>query len=293
MSRERVIYRIRNKINKKFYIGMSVNYKRRYREHKINPPVKMLKDIKKYGWKNFEFSILWDNLTTGEKEAFKWEIDTIATLQPEYNSTEGGDGGPNLFGEDCPSSKITEYEVIKLRKMWASKIYKGKELAELFKISRAQVSGIVTGKYWQKAEGIISCANKSPNKGTHNNIGSNNGRAKLIELDILNIRSNFNNNIEKLSIEYNVSQSTIKDIVYGRTWTHIGGKIVKPKRVRLNKQKAEEIRELFNTNKHTRRELSDLFEISNEAIRNILTGRTWKNAIGKLMTIKEIHDKEK
>ncbi len=59
MMKHPAIYKITNKINKKFYIGSAVNLSLRISCHKAGCQGRKLKNaIKKYGWDNFEFSIL-------------------------------------------------------------------------------------------------------------------------------------------------------------------------------------------------------------------------------------------
>lgn len=86
------IYKITNKTNNKSYIGKSNNIKRRFIEHrnlnhKTNDNLK--RAFKKYGIENFEFEILEECPIDKLNEK---EIYYIATLKPEYNCTDGGDG---------------------------------------------------------------------------------------------------------------------------------------------------------------------------------------------------------
>jgi group I intron endonuclease len=95
------IYRIKNKITKKSYIGESkkkdVNW--RWSEHKQNikknKGCPALRDaVKKYGVENFEFSII---IICFDDERFKYEKEYIKkynTVVPNgYNITNGGEGG--------------------------------------------------------------------------------------------------------------------------------------------------------------------------------------------------------
>lgn len=59
MENKKGIYKITNKVNRKIYIGMSINLKRRKWEHQnkyCNHPI--ANAIKKYGWENFEFEVI-------------------------------------------------------------------------------------------------------------------------------------------------------------------------------------------------------------------------------------------
>jgi len=92
------IYKIKNNLNEKFYIGFTTqkNPIIRFRQHistaryntKNNQPV--IRAIRKYGEENFSFQILLE----GESN-FLLKIEEprlIKELNPEYNATLGGDG---------------------------------------------------------------------------------------------------------------------------------------------------------------------------------------------------------
>lgn len=85
------IYKITNKINGKFYIGQSVDIKRRFMEHRT-PHGKMTSiklAIKKYGKENFLFEVI-EECSVEDLDAR--EIFWIENLKPQYNRDEGGRG---------------------------------------------------------------------------------------------------------------------------------------------------------------------------------------------------------
>ena len=95
------IYRIKNKITKKSYIGESKkkDVKWRWSEHKQNikknKGCPALRDaVKKYGIENFEFSVL---IICFDDERFKYEKEYIkkynSVVPNGYNITNGGEGG--------------------------------------------------------------------------------------------------------------------------------------------------------------------------------------------------------
>ena len=87
------VYKITNKINGKFYIGLSNNIKRRWGEHKtpknINKTTNIAKAFRKYGIENFEFEVI--EICEVDKLAER-EMYHIEKLKPEYNMNEGGVG---------------------------------------------------------------------------------------------------------------------------------------------------------------------------------------------------------
>jgi group I intron endonuclease len=86
------VYKIENLINGKCYIGISNNYKRRWREHKKSPYA-VGKAIRKYGVDNFSFEVIYCASTfehVMEMETFF--IKEYNSKKAGYNLTEGGEG---------------------------------------------------------------------------------------------------------------------------------------------------------------------------------------------------------
>ena len=70
----------------------------------------MLSAIEKYGWDQFEHTILFDNLTEDEaKETERWLIADWNTQDPSYgyNMTSGGDGAPGFHPSDETRAKLS------------------------------------------------------------------------------------------------------------------------------------------------------------------------------------------
>lgn len=91
------IYKARNTINNKIYIGFDSNWPRRKHAHKKNFKYrngKFYDAIKKYGWDAFEWEILYQSedkeycLNVSEKHFIK----KFDSMNNGYNMTEGGDG---------------------------------------------------------------------------------------------------------------------------------------------------------------------------------------------------------
>lgn len=103
MTQNFFIYRIRNELSGKSYIGWTINVQKRWRRH-INDAVKgrqnaIHRALAKYGPGNFSFTVL-EEAEGSSVEAHAREIWWIAsegTLSPSgYNMTEGGDGAHDL-----------------------------------------------------------------------------------------------------------------------------------------------------------------------------------------------------
>ena len=92
------IYKIRNKINNKVYIGQSVKIEERWKSHILSSRQEKItnnsqiihKAINKYGVENFEFSILeeCDEASLDEREIY-W-ISVYDSYYNGYNCTKGG-----------------------------------------------------------------------------------------------------------------------------------------------------------------------------------------------------------
>ena len=98
------VYRITNNINGMIYVGRTNNIKRRIKEyrckskspHKKKAKFKIILEMYKYGFKNFTFDILEDDLAfeqSCDREAY-W-IKKLHAKDPNigYNSKDGGIGG--------------------------------------------------------------------------------------------------------------------------------------------------------------------------------------------------------
>lgn len=106
------VYKITNLTNQKIYIGITNDWKRRFREHKHNhaPSSLIAKAIQKYGENNFSFEILQQGLSIEqacEKEIYF--IEAFNCRAPNgYNVSKGGD---IHTGTSNGMSKLTEEEV--------------------------------------------------------------------------------------------------------------------------------------------------------------------------------------
>ena len=103
------IYLITNPINGKVYVGKTIHYKKRMKEHKNsgkNPKYCFPYAIRKYGWENFTKEILIDEVP--EEDLNNLEINYIAfydscNREKGYNRTKGGEGlsGYKYTKEQC------------------------------------------------------------------------------------------------------------------------------------------------------------------------------------------------
>lgn len=109
------IYRILNKITGKSYVGKSVNYKRRFKDHikaaKNKSNRRLYDSMNHHGIENFELILLEDLGEVSREEANAREIFWIkefcCVMPFGYNMTTGGDGGNTLeFWSDEDKRKL-------------------------------------------------------------------------------------------------------------------------------------------------------------------------------------------
>lgn len=149
---KKYVYKITNKINGMMYIGETMDFNRRIKEH-CNPSNTSLigKAIKEFGKENFSFKIIEYCSDFSEKE--KFYIKEYDTLFPHgYNVSEGGDKTPPVLkGEENPFATITERTAKKI----ANCLLEGKDNAyikEKFHVTRHLIRHINDGTAWKFPE---------------------------------------------------------------------------------------------------------------------------------------------
>lgn len=104
------IYKHTNKINGKVYIGQTCNIKDRWSRQgdRYKGCTYFYNAIQKYGWNNFEHSILEENLTqdeANEREQYYIELYDSRNISKGYNIALGGSNGGQVKGEFNPTNK--------------------------------------------------------------------------------------------------------------------------------------------------------------------------------------------
>lgn len=209
------VYSFTNIINGKKYIGLTCDVKRRYAQHKKGKSraVVFCLAIKKYGFENFNFNILKEDLTLKEAKSFEQkQILELNTMVPNgYNQTKGGDS----------SIKHTEETILKIiekNKIWRElhgHPFLGKKHSEEAKklIQEAALkrknypAGINHWNYGKKAS--ESTKEKIKIKST---LGNNGFAKKVIDLNTNIIYSCIN----EAKLVYNISHATISMICSGK-----------------------------------------------------------------------------
>lgn len=103
------IYKITNKINGKMYVGQSIDIFDRWRQHEQNHRLKLsnfaiYRAFDKYGFENFEFSVIEETTKEQLDEREVYWIQTLHTYLKDplcngYNMTLGGEGNASIDAE--------------------------------------------------------------------------------------------------------------------------------------------------------------------------------------------------
>lgn len=149
------IYVIKNRINKKMYVGQSVNAGYRFITHckpSSNDGHSLIAEaIQKYGAHNFWYEIL-ESQVEDYNEKEKYWIDKLNTMSPNgYNVLEGGDKPPVHFGISHPLSTFESEEIINLIKEdLRSSALSLSDIARKYNTSKRTVMRINQGIHYEK-----------------------------------------------------------------------------------------------------------------------------------------------
>lgn len=227
------IYKITNLINGKIYVGQSNNIERRFAQHKSPYEQERFSDkplykaFKKYGIENFTFEIIEeciiDELDIKEIYWIK-ELNSLVH-QNGYNITAGGNGN---VGESHPKHKLTTEDIIDIRTRYNNR-ERCKEVEELYKdkIGHSGFSKIWKGETWKNImPKVYTDENKTFHAHNTGQKGSQNGRSKLTEEDVMAIRMRKKNgeNWHQVYKDYEftgITEGSFFNTWAGYNWKHI------------------------------------------------------------------------
>lgn len=141
------IYKIKNNINGKCYIGQSINIERRWNDEKkrafqstsrcYNYPLS--RAFRKYGIENFTFEVLEECKREELNEKEKFWIAKYNSYFNGYNQNLGGESGGGQVKKESIKGIIKDLR--------DTNMYH-KDIASKWKVSIELVQGINTGRYW-------------------------------------------------------------------------------------------------------------------------------------------------
>lgn len=170
-----------------------------------------------------------------EKFNYEYEISSYGRIRSVENVIVRGNGwkytrkskilkpsasGGYLRGAVCVNKKMIPYNIHRLVAL--AFIPNNENKAEVNHIDGNKLNNHVENLEWcTRQENIEHCILNKLQKPFK---GEEIGNSKLFEFQVIEIRNKFKPRVysrAKLAKEYNVSEATIKDILYKRTWIHL------------------------------------------------------------------------
>ena len=225
------IYKITNKINNHCYIGQSVNIEHRFQEHKKPYNWKrestkaLYQAFQKYGLNNFTFEIIEECNEKQLDEKEQYWIQYYNSYKNGYNMTSGGETN---FGDNHPGHKLTKEDVINIRRRYNNHERK-KEVYLLYnnRIGESGFHKIWNGETWKEVmPEVYTEENKQFHLHNTSNNGSQNGRSRLTEEEVRQIRLRRKNG-EQLKDVYEDYKDKLTKGSFTNVWTYQNWKQVK------------------------------------------------------------------
>jgi len=162
-----------------------------------------------YGDINNDLTINHINMIKDDNRSSNLELVTIGDniRHASQNIPEWG----AKSGEAHHNSKLTEQDILEIRKMYSQGNISSEKIAEQFPVTGTQIRKILLGKRWKYLTGGASIKIKS-------------GAAKLFEEQVLEIRERHiqgETDLKKLAKEYHVVVDTIRRIINRKSWKHL------------------------------------------------------------------------
>lgn len=260
---EKYVYKIENKINKKIYVGQTNNLDRRMQEHKHdernNHPIHNA--IKKYGWENFEVSVLYYGVNYNEKEKEYIKLYKSNRKEYGYNITAGGQ---DSSGENNPQSKLSQSDVYQI-----ISDLKGNNpiecIAKKYRTTVKTIRNINAGISWR--------------------IGSLQYPIRKRKLKILNneevkeiisLLKDANNSIEGIADMFNIKPYIVLNINKGNTY-RLDSEIYPIREIGIPGRDIERIVEMLEQENIPIKEIAEKFNKTLSQIYRINKGECWHN----------------
>lgn len=218
-----IIYCYTNLINNKKYIGQTINPHQRFLQHKSSAFNEKDKDydsplhraFRKYGYENFKYEVLAEADTIEELNGLEiYYIAHFNTKENGYNIEMGGKNSNKPKSEETKKklmkshSVLSEEEVIYLRKAYQNNESPSKIYKDLYegKMHYNSFLNIWTGSRYKFIMPEVF-KNKSHTKITYE-------LAQQIRKEYKESKVSY----KALGEKYNISKSTVSDIIKERTW---------------------------------------------------------------------------
>jgi len=122
-----------------------------------------------------------------------------------------------LKGEKNPASKLTVFEVLRIRRIYAKRGKNTYELSKQYNVSQILISQIIRGVSWKHVGGPLK--QSTPGK-------------RLTNKEVIEMRELYQkgSNTHELAIKFDRYDSTIERVVFGKTHKNLSGPIALIKR---------------------------------------------------------------
>ncbi|NNV04631.1 GIY-YIG nuclease family protein [Brevibacillus sp. MCWH] len=292
------VYLIRNKVNRKVYVGSSIRIEERWEDHirELNGNRHnnryLLHAWQKYGQENFSFEII---ETTDDESSL---IDLEQKWIDYYRSYER-DKGYNL----SPSAyNILGYRFTEEQRKRVSEALKGKRKSEEHR-KKLWMNRKVTeeqrrfmSELGKRCKGRKIVGDHSRKKSEAQR-GSKNPSAKYTEEQVIAIRRDLANHLPMhvIAEKHNVSYHFIYRILKNMSWTHVrlneeserkiqqyNGRIATTGRsnpnAKLDEEKVRQIKQLLSEGV-PQAKIAEMFNVGKSTIVSISTGKTWSHVV--------------
>lgn len=209
-----------------FYVGKSNNIKRRFSEHKTKTyeqsRIPFDKEIQEKGKDAFTYEVLEECSIEELSEKEKYWTDK---LQATKSGNKFDGGLTDVVGSNNPKAKLTEEDVIKIRKAYANH-EKQKEVYEDYKdiITFQYFQNLWQGRSWSHVmPEVFTEENKNYYK-TGQSKGGNGASAKFTDEEVIAIRTRYVNESAKVIYEDykdRVSYQAFQQILWGRYYSEL------------------------------------------------------------------------
>lgn len=224
------IYKITNKITNDAYIGQSIEIENRIRDHKKlynwerENNKKLYQAFIEFGLENFEFEVLEECNSDQLSEREEYWIAYYNTYPNQYNMTPGGQYNA---GESHPSHKLTKQDVINIRTRYNNRERKQDVYLDYAtKIGHSGFHKIWNGDTWKDImPEVYTPENKLFHLHNTANKGSQNGRARLTENEVYEIRLRRKNGESSKDVykdfSNKLSYGSFKNVWFYQNWKSI------------------------------------------------------------------------
>lgn len=220
------IYKITKISNGKMYIGQSNNIERRFKEHQsVGKQSRIPVDaaIQKYGVHAFTYEILEECPVEKLNEREQYWIKYYDAVNKGYNCSKGG--SQQSVGENNGRAKLTEKDVIKIRKAYAAHL-KQKDVYKEFedKITFGHFQNIWQGRVWPNVMPEVFTKENKDYYVYENSLGENGDSAALTNNEVIKLRKRYvNETAKEIYKDYKdkMSFQTLQALLWGRSYSNL------------------------------------------------------------------------